>query len=250
MGVANMSVANAGVALADLTKAGIANAGLANAGLLDDLRGLAAPKPDESLGDLRFRALLSDDDWASLPLPIRRRFTKRLAGGRAVVYAGEIVETRMSAAGWCFAQLGRFVGSPLPLSRDAKVPSVVTVTEDMANGGQIWTRLYARRRGFPQIIHSSKRFAGPTGIEEYLGHGFNMELEIGVRGGALMFRSERYFFRAFGRRFDLPRWLSPGTMTVLHSECGDGRFEFALEVEHPRLGLLIRQVGVFRERVR
>jgi len=228
----------------------VASAGLANANVLDDLRGLAAPKPDDSLGDLRFRALLSDDDWASLPLPIRRRFSKRLAGGRTVVYAGEIIETHMSAAGWCLAQLARFVGAPLPLSRAANVPSVVTVTEDMATGGQIWTRLYTRRRGFPQIIHSSKRFAGPTGIEEYLGRGFSMELEIGVRSGALMFRSERYFFRLFGRRFVLPRWLSPGRMTVTHSECGDGRFEFALEVEHPHFGLLIRQVGVFRERAR
>jgi hypothetical protein len=156
----------------------------------------------------------------------------------------------MSAAGWCFAQLARFVGSPLPLSRDAQVPSVVTVTEDVATGGQIWTRLYARHRGFPQIIHSAKRFAGPTGIEEYLGRGFSMQLEIGVRSGALMFRSERYFFRAFGRRYYLPRWLSPGRMTVTHAECGDGRFEFALELEHPRLGLLVHQVGVFRERVR
>ena len=245
----NACVANAGVARAGLASAGVINAGLANAGLLEDLRGLAAPKPDVRLGDLRFRALLSDEDWTSLPLPIRRRFTKRLAGGRTVVYAGEIVETRMSASGWCLAQLGRLVGSPLPLSRDANVPSVVTVTEDMATGGQIWTRLYARRRGFPQIIHSAKRFAGPTGIEEYLGRGFSMELEIGVRGGALMFRSERYFFTLFGRRFGLPRWLSPA-MTVTHSECGDGRFEFALEVDHPGLGLLIRQVGVFRERVR
>jgi Domain of unknown function (DUF4166) len=233
-----------------LASARFVNAGLANASVLDDLRGLAAPKLDDSLGDLRFRALLSDEDWASLPLPIRRRFSKRLAGGRTLVYAGEVVETGMSPAGWCVAQLGRLVGSPLPLSREANMPSVVTVTEDMATGGQIWTRLYGRRRGFPQIIHSSKRFTGPTGIEEYLGRGFSMELRIGVRGGALLFRSDRYFFTVFGRRFGLPRWLSPGAMIVTHSECGDGRFEFALEVKHPRLGLLIRQVAVFRERVR
>jgi Domain of unknown function (DUF4166) len=233
-----------------LANACFANSGLATASALDDLRGLAALKPDDSLGDLRFRALLSEADWASLPLPIRRRFSKRLAGGRTVVYAGEIVETCMSAVGWCIAQAGRLVGAPLPLSREANVPSVVTVTEDMATGGQIWTRLYARRRGFPQIIHSSKRFAGPTGIEEYLGRGFSMELQMGVRDGALVFRSERYFFTAFGRRFGLPGWLSPGIMTVTHAERGDGRFDFALEVKHPRFGLLIRQVGVFRERAR
>lgn len=228
----------------------VVNAGLANASVIEDLRGLAAPKPDDSLGDLRFRALLSDADWASLPLPIRRRFSKRLAGGRTVVYAGEVIETHMSATGWCLAQAARLVGGPLPRLLEANMPSVVTVTEDMATGGQTWTRLYARRRGFPQIIHSSKRFTGPTGLEEYLGHGFSMELQIGVRCGALVFRSERYFFTAFGRRFRLPGWLSPGIMNVTHAECGDGRFEFALEVKHPRLGLLIRQVGLFRERAR
>jgi hypothetical protein len=220
---------------------------LATTQIPDDLSRIAGPPSDDSLGDLRFRALLCDDDWAALPLPVRRRFSKRLAGGRTVVYAGEVLETRMSGPGWCLAQMARLVGGPLPTSRDGKMPSVVTVTEDVASGGQIWTRLYARRSGFPQIIHSAKRFAGPTGIEEYLGHGFGMALRIGVRNGALVFRSESYFLEAFGRRFTLPRWLSPGTMTVTHTERGDGRFEFALEVNHPRFGMLIRQTAAFRE---
>ena len=178
---------------------------------------------------------------------MRRRFSKRLAGGRTVVYAGEVLETRMSGAGWCLAQMARLIGGPLPTSRDVNMPSVVTVTEDMASGGQIWTRLYARRSGFPQIIHSAKRFAGPTGIEEYLGRGFGMALRIGVRNGALVFRSENYFLEVFGRRFSLPGWLSPGIMTVIHTELGDGRFEFALDVSHPRFGTLIRQRAAFRE---
>jgi len=147
-----------------------------------------APKPEPrvELGDLRFRALMTEEDWASLPLAIRRRFSKRLAGGQTIVYAGEILESRMSRAGWCLAQAARFIGGPLPLTRDTpgrriRVPvvhvaSVVTVTEDMATSGQIWTRLYARRKGFPQIIHSSKRFSGPTGLEEYVGWGSGMTL--------------------------------------------------------------------------
>lgn len=213
----------------------------------DELRRVSASVSDDSLGDLRFRALLSDDAWFSLPPPVRRRFSKRLGGGRTAIYAGEVLTTRMNGAGRCLAQLARLIGGPLPLSCDAIMPSVVTVTEDMATGGQIWTRLYARRDGFPQIIQSSKRFAGPTGIEEYLGRGFGMALAISARNGMLMFRSDHYFLQIFGRRLRLPRWLSPGEMTVTHAERSDGRFEFTLEVKHPRLGVMIRQSAAFRE---
>src|SRR5215813_12272809 len=94
------------------------------------LRGPVEPEPRSEprpeLGDLRFRALMTEEEWLSLPLAIRRRFSRRLIGG------------------------------PLPLTRDIQgrgirapimhVASVVTVTEDMAPDGQIWTRLYARRK--------------------------------------------------------------------------------------------------------
>lgn len=222
-----------------------------------------APKSDTSaeLSDLRFRALMTDNDWASLPLSIRRRFSKRLAGGRSVVYSGEILDSWMSRAGWWLAQAARLIGGPLPLMRDAAhvpgrqgeknhgpsthVPSVVTVTEGM--GGQIWTRLYARRKGFPQVIHSSKRFAGPTGLEEYVGYGVGMALTVYAREGALIFRSENYFLELFGRRWRLPAWLCPGTLYVTHAELPDGKFSFTLQIFHPRLGLLIRQMAMFRE---
>src|SRR5262245_36294612 len=128
-------------------------------------------KPPAKLGDLRFRNLLPERDWAALPKAIRRRFSKRLADGNTAIYAGEVLETWMSGAGWLLVQVLRLIGAPLPTDRSVHVPSVVSVTEDMTTGGQIWTRLYARRDGFPQVVHSSKRFAGPTGLEEYVGFG-------------------------------------------------------------------------------
>jgi Domain of unknown function (DUF4166) len=204
-------------------------------------------QPDDSLGDLRFRALLSESDWAALPLAIRRRFSRRLADGGTVIYAGTVLETRMSRAGWWLAQAVRAIGAPLPISRDYDVPSVVAVTEAMAGGGQVWTRLYARRSGFPQIIHSAKRFAGPTGLEEYVGYGVGMALTVHVVDAALVFRSAGYFVQLFGRRFRLPRWLSPGALAVTHGELPDGWFSFTLDLVHPRFGVLIRQAAVFRE---
>jgi hypothetical protein len=202
---------------------------------------------EEPLGDLRLRALMSDADWAALPLAIRRRFSRRLAEGKTAVYVGEILETRTNMAGWLLAHAARLIGSPVLVDGDTHVPSVVSVTEDMANGGQIWTRLYARRRRFPQIVHSSTRFAGPTGLEEHVGRGVGMTLTMEVKDDALVFRSRDYFVELFGLRVRLPAWLTPGALSVTHAECADGRFSFTLDVVHPRFGLLIRQMGLFRE---
>jgi hypothetical protein len=203
--------------------------------------------PDIEGSDRRFRALLREDAWASLPLAIRRRFSKRLANGATAVYAGEVLETWMSPIGWWLAQAVRLIGGALPFTRNAHVPAVVTVTEDRAIRGQVWTRLYGRRGSFPQVIHSCKRFAGPTGLEEYVGYGVGMTLTVDAREGALIFRSKDYFFELFGRRLILPGWLTPGAILVTHAELPDGRFSFTLQVIHARFGLLIRQMAMFRE---
>src|SRR5215208_2521087 len=79
-----------------------------------------APPASETheLGDLRFRALLSDADWLALPHTIRRRFSKRLSEGNTTVYVGEVIETQMSLPGFLLAQAARLIGGPLPVSRD------------------------------------------------------------------------------------------------------------------------------------
>ena len=209
--------------------------------------GTGAPRTQPDLLDLRFRALLSERDWTALPPAVRRRFSKRLAAGASAVYAGHVVETRMSLAGWLLAQVARLVGSPLPTSRAAGLASVVTVTEDVSGGGQIWTRLYARPSGFPQMIHSAKRFRGPTGLEEHVGAGLGMSLRVAIEDGALAFRSERYFLDFSGFRLHLPGWLTPGALTVTHAETESGAFRFTLDIRHELLGLLIRQEAVFRD---
>jgi uncharacterized protein DUF4166 len=213
----------------------------------NDIEARTAPRSDPNLGDLRFRALLRESEWSALPDAIRHRFSKRLPCGGTTVYAGEVLETRMNAGGWLLAQALRLIGAPLPTARSVHVPSVVTVAEDKATGGQIWTRIYGRRKGFPQVVHSSKRFAGPTGLEEYVGYGVGMSLDLRVREGALIFRSRDYFVQVLGRRFVLPAWLCPGELTVIHAEVPDGRFSFTLQLVHPRFGLMLRQMALYRE---
>jgi hypothetical protein len=204
-------------------------------------------RDDGTLGDLRFRTLLTAEAWQSLSLAVRRRFSKRLGPGATIVYTGRVTEIAFSRFGWAFAQALRLVGGPLPLSRGIGAASVVTVTEDRATGGQVWTRLYARRAGFPQVIHSTKRFEGATGLEEHIGRGIGMSLEVSVEDRVLVFRSQRYFIAIGQRRIHLPAWMTPGALTVTHTELGDHRFAFTLDIAHPRLGRLIHQRAEFEE---
>jgi len=209
------------------------------------------PAPVEGglgLRDLRFRALLGTTAWSRLPAAVRARFSKRLEAGAAVTYVGTIVESRRTRFGKILAELCRMIGGPLPLHDDLDVPAVVTVTEDGATGGQFWTRMYGRIHGFPQVIHSSKRFAGPTGLEEYLGCGFAIALTTSADEQALHFHSDHYFIRLGGVRVRLPRWLAPGALTISHVDRGDDWFAFALVLRHPLFGEVISQTGVFRER--
>jgi hypothetical protein len=199
------------------------------------------------LDDHRFHDLLPDEDWGRLPLAIWRRFSKRFADGETVVYVGTVEEARFSRAGWWLAQLARLIGGPLPTGSETGVPMVVTVTEDAASGGQIWTRICARSSGFPQVIHSAKRFAGPTGLEEYVGYGISMALRISVEREALVFRSTGYALHVGPLRLPLPTRFTPGDLTVTHSDLGGGLFRFTLDIVHPRFGELIRQSALFRE---
>ncbi len=206
-----------------------------------------APTAAQDVGDMRFRALLPQADWRALPAAVRARFSKRLTGTKCAVYTGEIIETRMSRCGYILAQLARVIGAPLPTSRDVQVPAVVSVTEDEKTGGQYWTRLYNHHNGFPQVIHSAKRFAGSTGLEEYVGFGIGMALRVHADDTGLYFCSDHYFMSLFGRRVRLPLWLTPGKTTVSHIDAGHGSFAFVLDVTHPWLGELIHQTATFKD---
>ncbi len=197
--------------------------------------------------DVRFRSLLSEADWEALPPAIRRRFSKRLAHGATAVYAGHVTACSLSRAGWLLAQALRAIGAPLPLASASGLPTVVTVSGEGKSGGQNWTRVYARAMGFPQVIHSTKRFCGPTGLEEYIGFGIRMALRLSVERGALVFTSAGYFIAIGKTSIRLPRWLAPGTTRVTQRETAPDRFLFTLDLTHPWLGTLVHQEALYAE---
>ena len=205
------------------------------------------PINDAPVSDLRFRALLGDEAWQQLPHQVRRRFEKRLAAGEIALYRGHVVQTEMSWLGRVLSWLTRPIGAPLPTMNGATGPAVVAVTEDRALGGQRWLRIYERPGRKPQMIQSTKRFPGETGLEEYVGAGISMQLVLSVENRALVFRSRHYLFEAGRLRFRFPALLSPGAMTIVHMQENDGSFSFRLTLRHAVFGELLHQLAIFRD---
>jgi hypothetical protein len=200
---------------------------------------------EAELHDARFRALLERNTWERVPPEVQARFSKRLAGAQTALYRGVVVDMKMSRLGWVLAQACRLFGAPLPLCREAGGAAIVSVSEDHRRGSQCWTRIYARKRGFPQVIHSAKRFAGPTGLEEYLGRGLGMALRLEALSDGLAFVSDHYFLQILGKRVRLPRAMTPGTARIIHRQVGGSTFLFELIVEHPWAGKLLHQQVLF-----
>lgn len=208
---------------------------------------LAELKTHPGQTDDRYRRLLGEAAWLRLPASVRRRFSRHLAANQQTVYRGEVVRMELSRWGSLLAQAARLVGGPLPFTRGALGPCAVVVAEQEVLGGQIWSRCYTRPGRFPQVIHSVKRFSGPTGLEEYLGLGLVMRLTLHEEDGRLVFRSAGYALRIAGRAIALPAWATPGRCTVTHRVETDDRFSFTLTLDHDLFGRLVHQVAFFEE---
>ena len=206
------------------------------------------PAPNEApVADIGFRTLLGEHAWSRLPHQVRRRFEKRLTSDDIVLYRGHVVQTQMSRLGRLLSWLTRPIGAPLPTMNGATGPAVVTVTKDRALGGQRWLRIYERPGRKPQMIQSTKRFRGQTGLEEYVGAGISMQLLLSVEDRALIFRSRHYLFEMGRLSLRIPSLLSPGAMTIVHTQETDGSFSFLLTLRHPLFGELLHQLAVFRD---
>src|SRR5205085_7356209 len=203
------------------------------------------PAEGQPLYDLRFRSLVGATEWERLPEEVKRRFSKRLSGAAVALYRGLVVEMQVSRLGWILAQVCRLFGAPLPLSRQTGVAALVSVSEDASSGGQCWTRVYARHGRFPQVIHSAKRFAGATGLEEYLGRGLGMALRIETLEDGIAFVNDHYFLQLGQLRLRLPAWLTPGVTRVTHRQIAGSSFLFELELTHRLAGKLFHQQVLF-----
>lgn len=209
---------------------------------------IANRQTERLISDGRFQRLLSDDDWNVLPEAVRRRFSHKAGPGESVLYRGVTTELQQTLPGIVLAHAARMIGAPLPLDQKSeRRPAIVVITDDPDTDGQIWTRLYGRGVGFPQAINSTKRFSGPTGLEEHVGGGVSMSLKLSVSDGALFFSSVDYFLNIFGVRLKLPAMFTPGRMVIGHHDLGGGAFAFILTLTHRVFGVMISQTTIFQD---
>lgn len=180
--------------------------------------------------------------WSELPVRTRARFG---VDREMVCYHGRVVASDCTSVGRFFRQLARLVGSPLPLD-DTIGPAAVVVMAT-GRGSSSWTRVYPHNGGRAQTIRSVKRFAGPTGLEEYLGAGLCMALRMRVEDASLVFESTGYSLALGKARIPLPSWLTPGKLRVCSTELATPCFRFTLTLCHPRYGVVLRQEAVFKD---
>lgn len=185
-------------------------------------------------------AVVGPAAWARLPAAVQRRFAQ---AHHDVTYHGHLA-LHCSRVGRFFALASRLLGGPLTGLRGV-VPAVVHVYSDRI-GGVVWERRL-HSNGRETLVRSTKLAGGARRVVERTDGGLSMELDVFEAGGALVFRSRRYFLALGAWRLPLPMAVMPGVCRVEHHDLGGGRFRFLLSMVHPWWGTTFVQDGVFHD---
>lgn len=191
-----------------------------------------------------YRLLMGEAAWRRLHPAIQARFDGS-EKARNACYEGIMFTVRSSLAGWLLAQFCRLIGTPLALHQEKNVPMQVRVYPDEQRGGLVWDRLYRFRHHSLNRVRSTKRIDEQSGLMECVGGGFGMYLRVSEDNGAIRFVSQGFFWQLGQRRLGIPALFTPGRTTVVQTELGGGQFRFTLKVQHPLLGRVFYQDGVF-----
>jgi len=190
-----------------------------------------------------YQNLLSNGEWSNLHPAIQRRFSTQLHD--SVTYQGEMKEIYLSFAGIILAHCCRLIGTPLALYSEINVPMVVKVYPNKKLAGMTWDRFYQYKNAPLNRVRSTKCVLEKNGLVEMVGFGFGMQLDVIEKNGAIIFESKKFFWKSGRIQINIPSWLSPGKTIVSQRALDNDRFEFRLDVTHPVLGKLFKQIGVF-----
>ena len=193
-----------------------------------------------------YRSMLGEGSWARLHTDIQKRFSPEHAQ-RSVTYRGIMTQVYLSLAGKLLSQSCRLIGTPLTPYARTDIPTVVKVYPNKALGGMTWDRFYNYPGKKVVRVRSTKCIQNENQLIEVVGFGFGMYLNVYEKCSAICFKSTRYFLQLGQWRITIPDLLTPGKTIVSQSVLADGRFEFRLDVVHPMLGHVFKQIGNFRE---
>lgn len=193
--------------------------------------------------DNHYRRLLGETAWQRLKPEIRQRFSRKFKNDEQHVYQGTM-QVQFSFFGWLFAQACRVIGKPLATKKGKSVPVSVTLSYDKRTEGTQWKRDYFFAES-PEVIVSAKAVNAEGGLEEHVGYGFSMCLDLHEVDGNLEFHSSQYYWTTRFFRLRMPSLITPGNIVVKHEQIEGDNFRFTLQVDHPILGRTIYQSGIF-----
>ncbi len=214
---------------------------------LNLLKTIATPSLHSAVCKTLRYPVLVGDQWATLPKSIQNRFVKWTQNRNVILYQGRLLETRFSKLGRLLSSFCWLIGNPLPDKNNVRGPATVIVRECRKTNGQIWTRIYPRKKRVPQVIQSIKRFEGETGLEEMITKSIGIALTLEAKPDRLNFISDHYFVKLGKKKIKIPKILTPGRLCVSHKEAGPKRFRFSLTLTHNFWGELIFQTAIFEE---
>ncbi len=200
--------------------------------------------PESSSRQIDVWAIVGPQAFTRLPARVRNRFAPHRPQNRKVTYSGIMHTVESSALGRLIAYFGRLIGSPLVAGTGYNVPCTVSLLPDTELGGTIWHRLYVFPEGRETAATTKRSGDDGTPVESF-NRWCGMGLDIQVRAGELHFTADKYFVEWRGRRLQLPRWLSPGRLAIVHRDEGGGRFRFVMTLQHPLFGVIMYQNGEF-----
>lgn len=192
------------------------------------------------------RDIVGEAGWSRLARGIRERLGTEPEAGETRLYRGTMSKVALNWAGRIMAHAGRSLGAPMAWSTGEDVPCDVHVYRDTASG-LVWERRYDFGRAGKQTARTVKRCDGSGHLLECFGDHAGMTLRVFEENRALHFVSEDFFLLLGGWKLRLPGLFSPGELHVAQYDEGGGLFRFTMDVNHPWLGLIAEQDGLFRE---
>ena len=196
--------------------------------------------------DNTYQNLLGSSQWLKLKPEIRKRFSVKPLMHSSIRYVGMMDVVKFNFMGWMFAQVCRLIGTPLAPYEGENIPMDIELVIHESTGGVSWNRTYKFNSGKITTVRSIKCLYSAGQLEEHIGFGFSMKLEVFERNGDLFFVSKDYLLRIGSLEVHLPRFITPGITTVSHEQISGARFRFTLSVVHPVFGETIYQIGEFR----